>query len=330
MLLRNSDYDTLLHTASVASTEERNVQVADSDTGKGTARSAEASEAEEALRRAIDLAPTRIEPYQQLLEVYQDDKIFTPTESRRWLELWQAHGRELSGNAQYGRLCYDAGILYLCYYDYLGLKDLGSLDSAEISTASGQGAVQNASRSTEWFARAKRAAMADPSGHAGLQVDENVDELAALDVYETIGEFPDEFTTAGFEGRDVTEESGRFWEALKTVSVGGDGAEPVVLHSTRMVQLRLYQVAFESIRSSTYLTGFRQAGVTAADALGLLENIHERLDDQEFRAYVETNPAATKPLYDEIMNGYDAAVANVNRTYNSPATRVRPTEEAGE
>ena len=330
MLLRNSDYDTLLHTASVASTEERNVQVADSGTGKGTARSADASEAEEALRRAIDLAPTRIEPYQQLLEVYQDDKIFTPTESRRWLELWQAHGRDLSGDAKYGRLCYDAGILYLCYYDYLGLKDLSSLDAAEISTASGQGAVQNASRSTEWFARAKRAAMADPSGHAGLQVDENVDELAALDVYETIGEFHDEFTTAGFEGRDVTEESGRFWEALKTVIVGGDGAEPVVLHSTRMVQLRLYQVAFESIRSSTYLTGFRQAGVTAADALGLLENIHERLDDQEFRAYVETNPAATKPLYDEIMNGYDAAVANVNRTYNSPATRVRPTEEAGE
>ena len=42
------------------------------------------------------------------------------------------------------------------------------------------------------------------------QVSAFADELAALDVYETIGAFYDEFTIAGFEGRDVTEASASF------------------------------------------------------------------------------------------------------------------------
>ncbi len=321
-MLRNSNYDTLLHEASFASTEEVNVEITTNPDGTGTTRKADASEAEEDLTRAIELAPDRIEPYQQLLQVYQADRIFTPTESRRWLELWQRYGRGLVGNPKYGRLCYDTGILYLCYYDYMGLKDLQSTNGG-IDVASGQGAIQNASRSSDWFARAKKAAQADPTGHAGLQVDENIDEVVALDVYETIGEFYDKFTTAGFEGRDVSAESGEFWKVLWQAVIGDGENDPVALQSTQMVQLRLYQVAFESVNSSTYLSGFRQAGVTAEQALKMLETIHKRLDSDEFRSYVEANPNATKPLYDEIMNGYDNAVANVNRTYNSPTTRVR-------
>ena len=328
--VRNSNYDSLLHEASLAETEERNVSVEPNANGKGYTRTADASEAEEKLRQAIELSPERIEPYQQLLDVYQDDNVFTPTESRRWSELWQRHGRALEGNGQYGRLCYDTGILYLCYYDYMGLKDVQESAPSGVTVATGQGAVQNASRSTEWFARAKRAAQADASGHAGLQVDENVDELAALDVYETIGEFYDEFTTAGFEGRDVSASSAEFWASLRTALLGDGENPPVVLSSTKIVQLRLYQVAFESISSSTYLTGFRQAGVSAAEVTEVLQTIRERLSQEDFRSFVETNPSATQAMYDEIMDGYDAAVANVNRTYNSPATRVRGDEEGGE
>ena len=329
-MMRSSSYDTLIYEAALADTEERNVEVTPNASGKGFTRTADASEAEQDLRRAIELAPDRIEPYQQLLGVYQADKIFTPTESRRWTELWQKYGRNLAGNGQYGRLCYDTGILYLCYYDYLGLKDVQDDAAAGIVVAKGQGAVQNASRSTEWFARAKRAALGDTTGHAGLQVDENVDELAALDAYETIGEFYEQFTTAGFEGRDVTEASGSFWQSLQTAIVGADGETPIALQSSEMVQLRLYQVAFESIVSSTYLTGFRQAGIGANEVIALLETIRDRLSTEEFRSFVETNPSATQALYDEVMDGYDDALANVNRTYNSPTTRVRGTGEDGE
>lgn len=262
--------------------------------------------------------------------MYQADKVFTPTESRRWSEIWQRYGRSISGDAQYGRLCYDTGILYLCYYDYMGLKDVQANVAEGIVVASGQGAIQNASRSTDWFARAKRAAAGDPSGHAGLQVDENVDELAALDVYETIGEFYEQFTTAGFEGRDVSAASASFWQSLSAAILGDADNPPVVLQSSKIVQLRLYQVAFESINSSTYLTGFRQAGVTADEVTTLLEALRDRLTAEEFRSYVESNPAATQAMYDEVVNGYEDAVANINRTYNSPTSRVRGSAEGGE
>ena len=328
-MVRNSNYDSLLHEASLASTDERNVEV--TANGKGYTRTADASEAEEALVQAIELAPDRIEPYQRLLEVYQADKVFTPTESRRWSELWQKYGRGLANNSQYGRLCYDTGILYLCYYDYLGLKDVQDSEGAGgIVVAKGQGAIQNAARSTDWFARAKKAALADTANHAGLVVDENVDELAALDVYETIGEFYDQFTTAGFEGRDVSAASASFWQSIRTAILGDGQNTPVVLQSSQIVQLRLYQVAFESINSPTYLTGFRQAGVSAAEVMELLETIHTRMGADDFRSYVEANPAATSAMYDEVMYGYNDAVANVNRTYNSPTTRVRGTQEDGE
>ena len=327
-MVRNSNYDTLLHEASVASTEERNVEV--TQEGAGYTRTADASEAEEALLEAINLDSSRIEPYQQLLKVYQADQVFTPTESRRWTELWQRHGRELEGDPQYGRLCFDAGVLYLCYYDYMGIKDVQA-DAAEgIVVASGQGAIQNASRSTEWFARAKSAAQADPTNHAGLQVDENVDELAALDVYETIGSFYDTFASAGFEGRDVTGASKDFWDKVQTAILGDDENESVALQSSLMVQLRLYQVAFESISSPTYLAAFRQAGVSSDEIQSLLQTIYDRLDASTFRNFVETNPAATEALYNQIMDGFDDAVSNVARTYNSPTTRVRGTEEGGE
>ena len=322
-VVRNSSYDTLLHEASLASTEERDVEVTPNADGTGYTRTANASEAEDDLLAAIELNPTGIEPYQQLLQVYQADRVFTPTESRRWLELWQRHGRDISSDPQYGRLCFDAGILYLCYYDYLGLKDVQVDAAAGVVVASGQGAIQNASRSTEWFARAKRAALADPTNHAGLQVDDTLDELAALDVYETIGAFYDEFTTAGFEGRDVTEASASFWQSLWTAIIGDGQDGPVVLQSSKMVQLRLYEVAFESISSPTYLAAFRQAGVSAQDVTTLLQTIRDRMDEADFRNYVETNPAATQALFDLVMDGYEDALANVGRTYNSPTSRVR-------
>ncbi len=328
--LRSSNYDALLYEASLQDTEERNVEVTAATSGKGVSRSADASPAEETLTRAIELAPEEIEPYQQLLEVYRADAIFTPTESRRWLEIWKNHGRGLSSNKQYGRLCFDAGILYLCYYDYLGLKDVNVQDSTDINVATGQGAVQNASRSVEWFARARRAALSDESGHAGLQVDENVNELAALDVYETIGQFHNEFTTASFEGRDVSAASASFWKSITEAIEGTSEQEPVALQSSEIVQLRLYQVAFESLNSPTYLAGFKRAGVSANEAIGLLETVRDRLTTPAFKDFVEANPSATRAMYQEIVDGYDDALANINRTYNSPTSRVRETEKGGE
>ena len=190
--------------------------------------------------------------------------------------------------------------------------------------------MQNASRSVEWFARARRAALSDESGHAGLQVDENVNELAALDVYETIGQFHNEFTTASFEGRDVSAASASFWKSITEAIEGTSEQEPVALQSSEIVQLRLYQVAFESLNSPTYLAGFKRAGVSANEAIGLLETVRDRLTTPAFKDFVEANPSATRAMYQEIVDGYADALANINRTYNSPTSRVRETEKGGE
>ncbi|MGC8141289.1 hypothetical protein ACP3W2_28120, partial [Salmonella enterica] len=58
-----------------------------------------------------------------------------------------------------------------------------------------------------------------------------------------------------------------------------------------------------------------------------LQTIHDRLATDEFVSYVEINPSATQAMYDEIMNGYEDALANVNRTYNSPTSRVRADQD---
>lgn len=325
-LLRSSSFDVLMHEASVASSEERDVHI--NDSGAAALCTAEPSEAEELLGQAIALAPERIEPYRQLLSTYQADKVFTPTESRRWLRLWQAHGRDLAGNDEYARLCYDAGILYLCYYDYAGAR--GAEGGAPTPEVTGQGAVQNAGRAAEWFARAKAACDPAQGIYGGLRVDEELDEYAALLVYETLGEFYDDFSTASIEGRDTTELSAAFWRDLEVAIVGVDGVAPLVTGAERIAQLRLYLVAFETLRSSTYLASIRRSGVSEEVVLTLLSTVRARMTTSDFIDYVDATRATTGALYDEVMRGYEDAVDNVRRTYHGPTTRTHELIEEGE
>lgn len=323
LLLRNSSYDTLMHEASVASTEETNVIPGNASEGK--VRSADASEAEADYTRAINLAPTRIEPYEKLLEVYKADEIFTPTEARRWANIWRDHGRDLVGNEEYARLCYDVGILYLCYYDYIGIKD----QVGDVSTvaAAGQGAVQNATQSAVWFERALEACNPDTGSYAGLEVGDVIDEYAATQVYHTIGEFHSIFSQANREGRDATESYREFWDALGASIMGADGKEPIVIQSEPIVQLRLYQVAFESISSATYLSGFMRAGIDEKDVIQMLNTIKKRTDD--LTDFALANYDAAGAMYDEIEQGYGGALDNVSRTYKSPVARMSVTTDSG-
>ena len=249
-------------------------------------------------------------------------------ESRRWLRLWQAHGRDLAGNDEYARLCYDAGILYLCYYDYAGAR--GAEGGAPTPEVTGQGAVQNAGRAAEWFARAKAACDPAQGIYGGLRVDEELDEYAALLVYETLGEFYDDFSTASIEGRDTTELSAAFWRDLEVAIVGVDGVAPLVTGAERIAQLRLYLVAFETLRSSTYLASIRRSGVSEEVVLTLLSTVRARMTTSDFIDYVDATRATTGALYDEVMRGYEDAVDNVRRTYHGPTTRTHELIEEGE
>lgn len=315
-LMRSSSYDTLIHEASVASTEEQ-----------GT----DASDAEDLFSRAIDLAPERIDPYQQILQVYQADNVFTPSESDRWTRIWQRHGRPLEGNELYARLCYDTANLYLCYYDFLGIKDASSDGSGLVSLAAGQGAVQNATRSREWFRRAKEACDEDHDRYVGSQESGKLteSEYAALGVFQTISSFHETFTSNSVQGKDVSGEAAELWESLKAVIQGTETEAPLVDGAEHMFQLRLYQVAFETIRSQTYLGAMRRGGVEEAEVTSMLEEINRRAHESDFVDWAAATEEITGPMYREIVDGYQDAVRTVERTYHGPTAQQASSQTDG-
>ncbi len=318
-LVRNSSYDALMHDASLASTDERNVVLASqSENGR---RTSEPSEAEEYYLRAIEIASDRVEPYQKLIETYKADDVFTPTESERWVSTWQRYGRDIRDDEKYARLCYDVGIAYLCYYDFLGVRDMQGSASDSIS---GQAALENASRSSVWFRNALEACNVEEGEYRGLQVDDDLDEYTALLAYQTIGDFHDKITKANREGANVNDTYEQFWEAItEAVEPGGiaDKAEPIV-------QLRLYQVAFESVSSANNLSGFRRAGISQDQAKDFLDLVEERTS--ALKPFIESNEVVAGPIGEEIVAGEKEARNNILRTYNSPTARLSGSSEDGE
>lgn len=299
--LRATSYEALVHEAESAR--------ADDPTG-----------AERLFAQAADVDPSRMRAYEGLVSAYKDDGTFSPDESRQWTLVWQAHGQGLAGDARYARLCYDVGVLYLCYYDYLGSED-GGQGRAD-GVVRGQAAVENATRSAEWFSRAREACDPEAGDYRGLRVDDDLDEYAATCAYEQIGRFHTRFSQASREGRDAGGTYRDFWEGLESALLDGDGGRSVASRSEPMVQLRLCQVAFETIASPTYLEGLLRAGVGRGDAQALLDAVKSRVDG--LGGFASSAGPSAAALYDEVEGGYDAAVGNVGRTYGSPVATLSP------
>lgn len=310
-LARDGSYGSLVHEAAAASTEE--VAARPDDPAGG-----EASPAERLYVRAIDVDPSRLSTYEDLLSVYKADQVFSPAESQRWLGVWQRHGRELEDDGRYARLCYDVGVLYLCYYDYLGTAEAGT--GATTVGVTGQGAVENATRSAEWFSRARQACDPQRGDYRGLEVGDALDEFAATLVFERIGQFHTRFTQGSREGRDMTDVYRDFWEGLEEVVAEDDAGGSVADRAEPIVQLRLCQVAFETVASPTYLVGLMRAGVSRDRAEALLSCVKVRVDG--LSGFVASNRAAAGVLYDEVEGGYEEAYENVSRTFGGPVATL--------
>jgi serine/threonine-protein kinase len=307
IMVRSSSYDALVHEASVAETAERN-EVIDANARQ---RTADASEAEELYTRAIEVSPDQIETYFSLIDLYESDSLFTATEARRWASLWQMRGRQLEGNQRFGELCYDVGVLYLVYYDYADARSITGNKTTE--AASGQGAIENATQSIRWF----QMALEHPESLSGQQIN-------AAESYVTIGDFYEKVTKANREGADITKEYAEFWTTLEeTVLPVGDQAA-VISDAEPIVQLRVYQVAFESVSSTTYLTGFRRSGVTRDQADAMLTVSCDGA--RELSSFVGVNRDSAGGMYDEIINGEDEARANIARVYKSKLAQPVATE----
>lgn len=309
-LVRSTSYGALVHEASVASTSERN-EVIDETAGS---RTAEASEAEELYTQAIAVDPGNIETYLDLVNLYESDNLFTATEARRWVTVWQAHGRDIEGNERYGELCYNVGILYLVYYDYADAVSIKGKDKDVAAT--GQAAVENATQSIRWF----NLALQNPGSLKPEQLD-------AAERYVTIGEFYEKVTKANREGAggdDVKKVYGDFWTSLETMVTGKDGKEPTMANSEPIVKLRVYQVAFESVSSPTYLAGFQRAGITREQAAKMLDAVQSGVES--LASFRNENEAAASAMYDEIVDGMSDARANVVRVFESTSALLADAE----
>ncbi|MBQ9007305.1 MAG: serine/threonine protein kinase [Atopobiaceae bacterium] len=296
VMVRNSSYDAIMHRAGIS----------------------DASAAQEAYAQAIGVAPSRAEAYEGLLNAFKSDGVLSTDESDLWMRIWQEHGREVEGDSLGARVCYDAGVLYLCYFD---AQSTWSEKGEDVKRATGDAAMQRVSRAVPWFERSVRACDPAAGNYAGLVVDEHLDEYAASEVYLTVGEFYTRLSRAYDEGGDVTDVFQSFWNALEACVVG-TGEEPALLSRAEpIVCLRLYQVAFDSIASSTYLSGFMHAGVTKQEALRLLDAAKEGADSLE--EFSRANAVAAGALFDELELGYEVALDNVSRTFGNPVASMQ-------
>lgn len=328
-VVRNSSYDSLVHEASLADATEQNMDL-QIDEGTGLiALTSEPSSSEELYTRAIEVSPDRIDTYFDLLAAYEKDDILTTTESKRWMSIWQQHGRALASNPQYNKLCYNTGIMYLVYYDYANANanakygNVGKSDA--VGVVSGQGAIENMTQAVRWFE--------DVTAHpepvisdvpADRDTGESHDlyqvELDSATHYVQLGTFYSKVAKANREGGEVLASYKEFWSALEQMLIGSDEEPPTIESATNIVKLKMCQIAFESVSSSTYLAGFRNAGVTKEQANKLLDAVNAYT--QELEDFAGLSEAAA-PMYNEVDKGMADAQTNIARVYDDRWEQVR-------
>jgi len=302
-VLTSSTYDSNMHEASVASRDE----IVNRDTSDGSSEvvSSSPSAAEQAFTRAIELRTGHIEPYEELIKVYKDDRVLSPGESERFTEIFARYGSYVNGDARYSRLNYDAGIMYLCYYDPL------AYDSED----GGAGAVSNARHAATWFEAAKTAY--DSGATEGM----TEADRKAVDIYLTIADFYDEVSQSAYEGTSNVELHKTFWDALKQ-AVDSLGKE-----DEAAVRLRLYQVAYQAIASPAYLRGFYRAGIHDDEMYNMLDILEAQLADVS--GEVDQNEKVLRPIYKEIKTGIPSARENVRSTYGNSVDGSKRADSKG-
>ena len=102
--------------------------------------------------------------------------------------------------------------------------------------------------------------------------------------------------------------------------IGSDEEPPTIESATNIVKLKMCQIAFESVSSSTYLAGFRNAGVTKEQANKLLDAVNAYT--QELEDFAGLREAAA-PMYNEVDEGMADAQTNIARVYDDRWEQVR-------
>ena len=245
-----------------------------------------ADKKKEYLYQAIDIKPSDIKAYEELIEVYKSDYIYSLSEEQEFISVVNEHNSELKQNKEYLKLSFQIGKLYWYYYDYASSDG----DNADNQTVRMKAA-------TGWF----REASGNNSDSKNISYIKNQKELNMAQIYADIGQFYTDIDKAVIEGCDY----GMYVTLFERLEQMVDMAEKD--NETEIVCLEVYRLVMNSINA--------RAGKFCTDKVPK-ERVIELCDNvSELTKTTDTSAQLTKEMKESIIEKIDDTIESVELAY---------------
>lgn len=245
-----------------------------------------ADKKKEYLYQAIDIKPSDIKAYEELIEVYKSDYIYSLSEEQEFISVVNEHNSELKQNKDYLKLSFQIGKLYWYYYDYASSDG----DNADNQTVRMKAA-------TGWF----REASGNSSDSKNISYVKNQKELNMAQIYADIGQFYTDIDKAVIEGCDY----GMYVALFERLEQMVDMAEKD--NETEIVCLEVYRLVMNSINA--------RAGKFCTDKVPKERVIELCNNVSELTKTTDTSAQLTKEMKESIIEKIDDTIESVELAY---------------
>ena len=245
-----------------------------------------ADKKKEYLYQAIDIKPSDIKAYEELIEVYKSDYIYSLSEEQEFISVVNEHNSELKQNKEYLKLSFQIGKLYWYYYDYASSDG----DNADNQTVRMKAA-------TGWF----REASGNNSDSKNISYIKNQKELNMAQIYADIGQFYTDIDKAVIEGCDY----GMYVALFERLEQMVDMAEKD--NETEIVCLEVYRLVMNSINA--------RAGKFCTDKVPKERVIELCNNVSELTKTTDTSAQLTKEMKESIIEKIDDTIESVELAY---------------
>ncbi len=245
-----------------------------------------ADKKKEYLYQAIDIKPSDIKAYEELIEVYKSDYIYSLSEEQEFISVVNEHNSELKQNKEYLKLSFQIGKLYWYYYDYASSDG----DNADNQTVRMKAA-------TGWF----REASGNNSDSKNISYVKNQKELNMAQIYADIGQFYTDIDKAVIEGCDY----GMYVALFERLEQMVDMAEKD--NETEIVCLEVYRLVMNSINA--------RAGKFCTDKVPKERVIELCNNVSELTKTTDTSAQLTKEMKESIIEKIDDTIESVELAY---------------
>ena len=193
-------------------------------------------------KNAIEIKPLEIEPYLELVELFEKDGDFTSEEEEILLSVVSGRKAELRVNHQYADLCYNIGRLY--WFNFKQDDDSGK-----------DGRIYSVS----WF------------DEVITYSEENSAQRRYAEIYKNIGEFDSNINVKASHGDDIGEYS-RYWNNIENlVNLIGENKE------NDLTQLEVCKFVMNSIEM--YARDFKRDGVRKESIEDIYDKVLNKLNE---------------------------------------------------